>query len=53
MAAKYIDEIPMKFTNIPISLQDTSKFIQIDIFGLKIYNLATLLSFETGSNLRR
>jgi hypothetical protein len=26
-----------------ISLQDTPKFTQIDIFGLKIFHLATLL----------
>jgi hypothetical protein len=27
-------------------LQDPPKFTQIDIFGLKIYHLATLVGFE-------
>jgi hypothetical protein len=50
-----IYQMAQKYTNRPnghkiyqlLSLQVTRKFAPIGIFGLKIYYLATLLSFET------
>jgi hypothetical protein len=40
---KYLDQISIKYVYEHLQLQNPPKFIQIGIFGLKIYHLATLV----------
>jgi hypothetical protein len=44
-----IDQLSIRYTNIPISLQFPSKFTQNGIYGLKINHLATLSKTRTNS----